>query len=68
MKDLKCKFCGRTTPHYLSKKGQYKCIVCGTCNKQGSTKEVEFTPDFEVEEPSEVDELSEPKEEESTEE
>lgn len=65
MKDLKCKFCGRTTPHYLSKKGQYKCIVCGTCNKHGS---VEFTPDFEVEEPSEVDELSEPKEEETTEE
>lgn len=62
MKDLKCKFCGRTTPHYLSKKGQYKCIVCGTCNKHSSIKEVEFTPDFEVEEPSE------PKEEETTEE
>lgn len=68
MKDLKCKFCGRTTPHYLSKKGQYKCIVCGKCNKHSSIKEVEFTPDFEVEEPSEIDGLSEPKEEETTEE
>ena len=68
MKDLKCKFCGRITSHYLSKAGQYKCIVCGTCNKHGSTKEVEFTPDFEVEETKEVEELPESKVGETTEE
>lgn len=36
MKDvikIKCKLCGRITPHFLNKKGEYKCSICQTVNK-----------------------------------
>ena len=40
----KCKSCGTTTKHYLSKTGEYKCMICGTVNKK-APREVVFIPD-----------------------
>lgn len=43
--ELKCKECGRRTKHYLSKTGDYKCLICGTVNKSLNKKEVVFEQD-----------------------
>lgn len=43
---MKCKECGKETKHYLSKTGDYKCLICGTVNKSISKKkEVVFEQD-----------------------
>lgn len=42
---IKCKECGKQTKHYLSKTGDYKCLICGTVNKSIKKKEVVFESD-----------------------
>ena len=43
--EIKCSACGKKTKHYLSKDGDYKCLLCGTVNKSTNKKEVVFEPD-----------------------
>lgn len=31
--EMKCSECGKVTKHYLSNKGEYRCLICGTVNK-----------------------------------
>lgn len=42
---IKCKECEKQTKHYLSKTGDYKCLICGTVNKSIKKKEVVFESD-----------------------
>ena len=49
--ELKCSSCGKTTRHYLTKKGEYRCLICNTVNKTVSPKknlEVVFEADEEL--------------------
>jgi len=44
----KCSRCGTQTKHYLTKEGDYKCLICGTTNKK-APKIVLFEQDEELE-------------------
>ena len=46
-KNIKCKSCGKITPHYLLE-DTYRCIYCNTANKTIKIKDIIFEPDFEV--------------------
>ena len=43
--ELKCTECGKKTKHYLSKNGDYKCLICGKVNKSLNKKEIVFEAD-----------------------
>lgn len=43
--EINCSECGRVTKHYLSKNGEYKCLICGKVNKTIPKKEVVFKQD-----------------------
>lgn len=48
---MKCSECGKVTKHYLSSKGEYRCLICGTVNKTVAPKkemEVVFEADKEL--------------------
>lgn len=48
---MKCSECGKITKHYLSSKGEYRCLVCGTVNKVATPKqdlEITFEADEEL--------------------
>ena len=46
-KNIKCKSCGKVTPHYLLE-DTYRCIYCNTANKTIQIKDIIFEPDFEI--------------------
>jgi uncharacterized Zn finger protein len=49
--EMKCSECGKVTKHYLSSKGEYRCLICGTVNKTVTPKkkmEVTFEADEEL--------------------
>lgn len=46
---LKCSCCGKPTKHYLTKDGEYKCIICQHVDKTVALKEVVFESDFDNE-------------------
>lgn len=46
-KNIKCKSCGKITPHYLLE-DTYRCIYCNTANKTIHIKDIILEPDFEV--------------------
>ena len=52
-KNIKCKFCGKTTQHYLLN-DTYRCIYCNTANKTIKIKDIIFEPDFEVDQETKV--------------
>lgn len=42
--EIRCSECKKVTKHYLSKTGEYKCLICGKVNKS-LPKEIVFVPD-----------------------
>lgn len=49
--EIKCPTCGKVTKHYLSsKKGEYRCLICGTVNKKVSPKKKDLEVVFEADE------------------
>lgn len=45
--EYRCKECGRVTKHYLSKTGEYRCLICSTVNKR-APRTVVFEQDEEL--------------------
>ena len=52
-KNIKCKSCGKVTPHYLLE-DTYRCIYCNTANKTIQIKDIIFEPDFEINQETKV--------------
>lgn len=48
LKQIKCKFCGHKTDHYLTNQGEYKCCTCGSTNKTIAMKDIVFEPEFDL--------------------
>ena len=60
--EMKCSECGKVTKHYLSSKGEYRCLICGTVNKTITPKkkmEVTFEADEELDKALNSQEVSE---------
>lgn len=47
-KQIKCKFCGCKTTHFLTSQGEYKCSTCGSTNKTIAMKDIVFEPEFDL--------------------
>lgn len=54
--EVRCSECGKVTKHYLSKNGDYKCLICGKVNKR-LPREIAFEPDEDFFEKKELDEF-----------
>lgn len=60
--EMKCSECGRVTKHYLSSKGEYRCLICGKVSKTIAPKkemEVTFEADEELDKALNPQEVSE---------
>lgn len=55
-KQIKCKFCGHKTEHYLTSKGVYRCNICNSVSNTNTiVKDIVFEPDFDLSDNTEED-------------